>query len=212
MKFFIQDENQHQSIFIPILLSSSGLDSSERPANRQTIKLVINSNPSSLYLDFLQNKNITSLLENLVNNTYNAFLLDKNVVLIEKKKTQGKIVILLDKNIALAGKKRTLRKEKGHLRNKMRCTKKIISIVGLKLDKIKLNYIKEPSSKLSNMNSIVRPISKLINTSDDVGLDSGNGEGEELSDESIGRTETEMIYGALIDFFAYFFMLAIFQK
>ena len=48
MKSPAQDENQHQSIFVPVSLPSPGLDPLERPANRPTIELATNPDPNTL--------------------------------------------------------------------------------------------------------------------------------------------------------------------
>ena len=184
-------------------LLSLGLDFLEKSTNWLTIEPAINLDPNTLYLDSLHNKNITNLLEALIKNACNV---DKNIVLVRKKRTQRKVVLLLDKNVAPVGKKRTREKKKVcprkkmHLRKKKRYTKKTLSIIGFETDKIKLDNAKRPGSKILNADNIVKPASELLNTSSEVKSDFHNREGKKSSNKSIKRTETRIMCSILISF------------
>lgn len=86
-------------------------------------------------------------------------------------------------------------------KKKRRLTKKTPSIVESEPNKTKSDSTDQLGSKISNINSIVRLISKLSNTVSKVSLGSGNEEGEESGNELIERMKTGMIYGALIGLF-----------
>lgn len=80
IEFFAQGGNKCQSLFISILLPSLDLDPLKRTANQLIIEFSPNLDLSIFYLDSLYNENITSLLETLAKDTYNTFLLDKDIV------------------------------------------------------------------------------------------------------------------------------------
>ena len=95
-------------------------------------------------------------------------------------------------------------KKKVRLKEKRRYTKKTFFVVGLKTDKTKSDSKEELNSKISNVDSIVKPASELLNMSSKAELGSGNGDGEELGNELI-----VMIYGALTGLFCVFSYLSI---
>lgn len=94
------------------------MDPLEKPANWPTIEPAINLDPGTLYLDSPYNKIITSLLEALAKDAYDAFLLDKNIVPTEKKRTQGKVALISDKDVTMTRKKKSAPKEKKKTYNK----------------------------------------------------------------------------------------------
>ena len=205
------------------------MDLLEEPANWPTIEPAINCNPNILYLDFPYGKNIASLLKVLVKNACdtnenialarkkkflakNVYDADKDVGPVRKKRTWRKVALLSNKNIALARKKRIWGKKKVRRRKKKKRIKETLSVVELETNKKKLDSTEMPSSKVSNINSVVKPISELSNTSSKVGLGFGNEKGEESGDELIEEIETRMICNILISFLRVLSYLSIFLK
>ena len=225
MEFPVQGENQRQSISVPVPLPSPTLDLLGRPANQSTIEPATNLDPDTPYLDSPHDKNIASLFKALAKDACNADEdiapagkkktlakdacdADEDVAPAGKKRTWGKVALLLDRDVALAEKKRTWEKEKLCPRKKMyprkkrRHIKKTPSMVGSETHKTKLDSKEGLGFKVSNVNSIVRPASRLSNISSKAELGSGNREVEKSGDDSIVR-----ICVALIDSFCVFFCL-----
>lgn len=113
----------------------------KKPADRLTIEPTTNFDPNILYLDFLYDTNIASLLETLAEAVCdidenvtparkkrtlakNVYDTDKNVVLAGKKRTWENVILLSNKDITPAGKKRTWRKGKIRSRKEMHLREK----------------------------------------------------------------------------------------
>lgn len=153
------------------------MDPSKKSANQLTIESA-NLEPSILYLDFLHDKIITSLLEALTKDTCNAFLLDENIAPAEIKKTREKVALVLNKDIVLAGKKRILEKRKVQPNKNRRNTKKTPSVVGLEFNKTKSNSVEGPSSEILNTDSIFKLASELSSMDNEAVSSSGNKKGK----------------------------------
>lgn len=137
---------------------------------------------------------------------------DEYVASAKKKRTEGKVALLLDRNVVPAGKKKTWGKRKVRLKKKMRpsekrrCIKKTTSVVGSETHKTKSDGEEKMGSEVLNVDSIIKPVSRLSNTGSEVESDSGNRKVEESGNELI-----IMISGALIGSFSISFYLSTFS-
>lgn len=93
------------------------------------------------------------------------------------------------------------------LRKKRRDTKKTLSIIRSQTDKAKLDNKKGLGSKVSNADNVIRPVSILLNTDNEMRSSFSNREREKSGDESI-----VMICGTIITFLCVFFYLKIFLE